>query len=105
MAYNKAHSQTRVKLQASDATEKFEAANSTARQDSTNPPLENQLEGEDVGIKDIEGYFDNFAAATVNEKSVLQQLVLNNTTLTTSDENLVALVKKINRSHPSPRAQ
>ena len=32
----------------------------------------------------------------MNEKSVLQQLVLNNTTLTTSNESLVDLVKKLN---------
>ena len=31
----------------------------------------------------------------MNEKSVLQQLVLNNTILTTSNESLVALVNKI----------
>ena len=60
------------------------------------PPLDNQLEEEDVGIKDLEGYFNNLAAAAVNEKSVLQQLMLNNTALTTSNESLVALVKKLN---------
>ena len=38
------------------------------------------------------GYFYNLAAATINEKSVLQQLVLNNTTLVTSNESLVAQV-------------
>ena len=41
-------------------------------------------------------YFDNLATAAVNEKSVLQQLVLNNTTLMTSNESLVALVNKLN---------
>ena len=33
----------------------------------------------------------------MNEKGVLQQLVLNNTTLATSNESLVALVKKLSR--------
>ena len=37
----------------------------------------------------------NLASAAVNEKSVLQQLVSNNTTLCTSYESLVALVKKL----------
>ena len=62
---------------------------------NTPPPLDNQLEEEEVGIKAMEGYFNNLAAAAVNKKSVLQQLVLNKTTLTTSNEILVALVKKI----------
>ena len=41
-------------------------------------------------------YFNNLAAAEVNKKGVLQQLVLNNTPLTTSNESLVALVNKLN---------
>ena len=94
-AYKKYHAQARVKAQAIDGTAKFGAANSAARQDKPNPLLDNQLEEEDVGIKSLEGYFDNLAATVVNEKSVLQQLVLNNTTLTTSNESLVALVKKL----------
>ena len=49
----------------------------------------------DGGIKNLEGYFDNLSASAINEKSVLQQLVLNNTTLVTRNENLVALVKKL----------
>ena len=67
-AYKKAHSQARVKTQARDGTAKFGAANSAVRQDKPNPPLDNQLEEEDVGIKALEGYFDNLAAASVNEK-------------------------------------
>ena len=47
-------------------------------------------------MKNLKGYFDNLAAAAVNEKDVLKQLVLNNTTLTTSNKSLVALVKKQN---------
>ena len=48
-----------------------------------------------IGLKALEGYFDNLAAKAVNEKGVLQQLVLNNTTFATSNESLVALVKKL----------
>ena len=59
------------------------------------PPRKNQLEEDVVGLKALEGYFNNLAAAAVNEKGFLQQLVLNNTTLSTSNESLVALVKKI----------
>ena len=95
-AYKKAQAQARVKAQTNDGSAKFGAAKSAARQDKPTPPLENQLEDEDVGIKALEGYFDNLAAAAVNEKYVLQQLVLNNTTLTTNNESLVALVKKLN---------
>ena len=40
-------------------------------------------------------YFNNLAAAEVNKKGVLQQLVLNNTTLTTSNKRLLALVNKL----------
>ena len=36
-------------------------------------------------MKALEGYFDNLAVAAVNEKFVLQQLVLNNTELATSN--------------------
>ena len=42
----------------------------------------------------LEGYFTNLAAAATNEKELLTQLVLNNTTLTTINESLMALVKK-----------
>ena len=95
-ANKKAHAQAREKSQANNGSAKLEAANTSARQYKQPPPLDNQLEEEDVGIKATEGYFDNLAAAAVNEKSVLQLLVLNNTTLTTSNKTLVALVKKLN---------
>ena len=47
-------------------------------------------------MKALEGYFNNLAAASVNEKGVLQQLVLNNTPFTTSTGSLMDLVKKLN---------
>ena len=45
-------------------------------------------------MNSLEGYFTNLAAAATNEKELLMELVLNNTTLTTTNESLAALVKK-----------
>ena len=45
------------------------------------------------GMKSLEGYFDNLAAAAVNKKLVLEKLVTNNTKLAAANENLVAIVK------------
>ena len=42
----------------------------------------------------LEEYFDNLAAA-VNEKLVLEKLVANNTKIAATNENLVAIVKKL----------
>ena len=84
-----------MKAQANDGSVKFGAANSAARQETANSPLNNQLEEDGGNLKHLEGYFDNLAAAAVNKKGVLQQLVSNNTTLSTSNESLVALVKKL----------
>ena len=95
-ACKKDHAQARVKAQANGGSANFGAENSAARQDKITPPFDNQIEEEGVGIKALEGYFDNLAAAAVNKKGVLQQLMLNNTTLTTSNESLVALVNKLN---------
>ena len=50
---------------------------------------------EDGGIQALEWYFDNLATDKINEKPVIQQLVLNNTTPLTSNESLVAQVKKL----------
>ena len=94
-AYKRAHAQARVKAQANNGSATFGAANYAARQDKTTPPLDNQLEEVGVGIKALEGYFHNLASASVKEKGVLQQMVLDNTTLTTSNESLVALIKKL----------
>ena len=46
-------------------------------------------------MKALEGYFDNLASAVVNEKSVLETLVANNTKLAANNESLVAMVKKL----------
>ena len=57
--------------------------------------MENRQEIDDGGMNSLKGYFDKLSAAAVNEKSVLEQLVLNNTKPTESNESLVALVKKL----------
>ena len=93
-AYKQAHDKARVKAQVNDGSIKSGAANSTARRETANPPLDNQLEEDGGDMKTLKGYFNNLAAAAVNEKGVLKQLVLNNTTLATSNESLVTLVKK-----------
>ena len=93
-AYKQAHAKARVKAQATDGSVKFGAANSAALQESTHLPLNNQLEDDSGNLKTLEGYFDNLSADTVNGQGILKQLILNNTTLATSNESLMALVKK-----------
>ena len=94
-AYKRARAKAIVKAQANNRSVKSGAANSDARQETANPPLDNQLEEDGGGLKALGGYFDNLAAASFNDKGVLQQLVLNNTTIATINESLVALVKKL----------
>ena len=94
LTYKQSHTNVRVKAQATKGSTKLGAANSAARQEAAHLPLDNQLEEESGDMKTLEGYFDNLAAAAFNEKDVLKQLVLNNTTLATSNESLVELVKK-----------
>ena len=93
-AYKQAHTKARVKAQATNDIVKFGAANSAACQEYAHLPLNNQLEVDISDLKTLERYFDNLAAAAVNKQGVLKKLVLNNTTLATSNENLVAIVKK-----------
>ena len=94
MAYKQAHANARVKDQATEGSTKFGAANSSACQEAAHLPLDNQLKEDSSDVKTLEGYFDNLDTAVVNEKDVLKQMVLNNTTLATSNKSLVALVKK-----------
>ena len=93
LAYKQSHAKARVKAQAHRGNTKFGAENSAARP-KYQFPLDTQHEGASANINTLEGYFTNLAAATTNEKELLNQLVLNNTTLTNSNESLVALVKK-----------
>ena len=88
LAYKQAHTKVRVKAQATKGSAKFGAANSAARQEAAHLPLDNQLKEDSGDVKTLKGYFDNLADAAVNEKDVLKQLVLNNTTLATSNKSL-----------------
>ena len=83
-----------MKAQANDDSVKSGAANLAACQETANLPLDNQLEEDGGDLKTLEGYFDNLADDAVNEKGVLKQLMLNNTTLATSNKSLVSLIKK-----------
>ena len=91
--YKQFHAKARVKAQATDGSIKFGAANSAARQESSHLPLNNQVEEDSGDLKTLGGYFDNLDATVVTEQGVLKQLMLNNNTLTTSNESLVAPVK------------
>ena len=93
-AYKKEHTKVRIKAQANDGTEKFGTANSAAHQETTKN-VEKKQAVDKGGMKALEGYFNNLAAAVVNKKSVLEQLVVNNTKLAATNENLVAMVKKL----------
>ena len=46
-------------------------------------------------MRSLEGYFDSLTAAAVNEKSVLENLVANNTKIAATNGNLVAMVNKL----------
>ena len=93
LAYKQAHAKARFKAQATEGSTKFGVVNSAARQEP-HLPLDNQLEEDSSDVNTLKGYFDNLAAAATNKKDVLKQLVLNNTTLATSNGSLVALIKK-----------
>ena len=69
-------------------------ANSAAHQEAAHLPLDNQIKEDSGDLKTLKGSFDNLAAAAVNEQGVLKQLVLNNSTLATSNKNLVAPLRK-----------
>ena len=92
--YKKAHAKVRVKAQANEGSVKFGAANSEARLETTQGAETNKGVDEG-GMKSLDGYFDNLAAATVNKKSVLKQLVANNNKVAATNKNLVAIVKKL----------
>ena len=57
---------------------------------SRSSPPRKSTQGGQWRCETLEGYFDNLAAGAVNEKDVIKQLVLNNTTLATSNESLVS---------------
>ena len=87
------HSKTRVKAQATKRSNKFGAANAANRVIKVSKVGMDNVRNK-VGMKALEGFFDNLAAAKINEKSVLNQLVSNNSKLAATNEDLVAMVKK-----------
>ena len=90
--YKRVHAKERVKAQATEGSDKFGVANTSARIQNSSKAETNQG-GNEVVMKSLEGYFDNLADAAVNEKSVLEQLVANNATLAATNEELVTIVK------------
>ena len=93
-AYKRVHAKARVKAQATEGLDKFGAANAAARVHNTSE-VETNHDAYEVGMKSLELYFDNLAATAFNEKSVLEQLVANNTKLAATNEELVVIVKKL----------
>ena len=81
----------RVKAQATKGSDKFGAENAAEKVLKTSE-VETNNGGDEVGMKDLEVYFDNLVAASINEKSVLEQLVASNSKLSTTNEDLVAMV-------------
>ena len=79
------HAKARVKAQATEGSDKFGAANEAARIQNASE-VDTNHGGDEVGIKSLEGYFGNLAAAAVNEKSVFEKLVANNAMLATTNE-------------------
>ena len=55
--------------------------------------------------QELEGYFDNLAAAATNEKAVLDQLVSNNTKLAATNATLAAAVKSLQEEMKTVRLE
>ena len=53
--------------------------------------------GYEVVLKALEVYFDNLSVAAINEKTVLEQLFAINAKLAATNEELVAVVRKVNQ--------
>ena len=97
-SYKKAHAKTRVKTQASEGSDKFGAANASKRVLKNSEVTTNN--GRDkVGMKALEGYFDNLDAAATNKKLVIDQLVANNANLTATNKELGEIVKKLSNKN------
>ena len=77
ISYKRAHAKARVKAKTSEGSDEFGATNAAERVLKTREGDTNN--GDDkVGMKALEGYFNNLSAAAINEKSVLKQLVATN---------------------------
>ena len=83
-----------MKAQATEGSDKFGATNA-AKTVLTTSTVEINNCSDKMGMKDLEGYFYNLAAAAINKKSVLEKLVTNKSKLAATNEDLVAMVKKL----------
>ena len=98
MTYHEAEKKVLIKKKAAGGKYQFGAANS-----ATPPLLAPVLLGGDtegnnkqMGLSALDVYFDNvMAEAKMNEKSVLKELVTKLTTLTNSNVDMAATIKKI----------
>ena len=101
--YKDAHSKARINKIAPKGQDQFGAANEAGAgvpPGTTNCNTKPHLAAEDElntggGMSDMEGFFDNFAAAATNDKAFLSQLTDNNTKLVNTNEELSASVKKL----------
>ena len=93
----------RVKAQAARGADKFSAANVAERDLGVgfdkNSGVTMDDGGNTVGLKSLARYFDNLAAATTNKKIVLEQLFTSNAKLAATNEELVAIVKKLSNKN------
>lgn len=68
--------------------------------EATGSSVRNTL-GNQAVMDEIAGYFDNLAAATTTERAVLEELVKANATLTSTNEELVGVVKRLTGENKS----
>ena len=63
--------------------------------DLTQPRGSPMIDSQPVSLEALNGYFENLAAVATNKKSVLDDLVSNLTTLTTSNVEMADTIKNI----------
>ena len=97
-SYKREHTKARVKAKGAEGSDKFGAANAAERVLKNSKGETDNVRGE-VDMKALKGYFDNLADASSNDKSVLEQLVANNTNLVVTNEELVAIVKRLSNKN------
>ena len=66
---------------------------------ASNAHLDETINEDTSVLEALNGYFDNLAAATTNEKALLEQLVTNNKKLTVTNEEPVIVIKKLTRKN------
>ena len=94
----RSHNKARVKAQAAEGSDKFGAANAAGRV-FKNSKVATENGHNEVGMMALEGYFDNLCVAATNKKSVLEKLVAKNAKLAATNEDLVAIVKKLSNEN------